>query len=119
MARSRIIEGVPALGMPICHQDCSNRDDDYIEELIQGFEILHWPPIFSDAKLSLSEAISTIRGLGTIGRGARNCVHTGGLQELSATDFHSFADDVERMCEGLCLDCAKAGTVNLKSKCGH
>lgn len=103
--------------MPICEEDCDNKDDDYVAELERAFDIPFWPPELGRYGQDVSHALERIRTIGTVRFHAVTCEHTGEKDAVTTAEVMGFAEKVEEMCEGLCLRCVKEGERDLAAKC--
>ena len=133
------------LGMPRCPEPHEHADDDceelaygnesinynqgYMQSLCDAFETQFWPPRFADDEhdygdegeaddcMSLREAREAIKTLGTVKLSKPTCICTEEQSKVTSYEFVNFADEVWRICSGLCLGCVKEGRLDLQAKC--
>ncbi|KAK5169517.1 uncharacterized protein LTR77_005493 [Saxophila tyrrhenica] len=76
-------------------------DEVYVRHLMQGFGIPFWPPDLTSVASSfcLADCVQTTSKLSTIDSPKHGRVKDG--------DFKQSAEEVEDMCQGLCLKCVK------------
>ena len=107
LAQEKIRTGLPALGMPHCEHGCEeNYDATYMLNLTDRFQLEFWPPNFLD-KVTIEEFLGQLTLLRGIHREGEACRHCESRSRVSGMELKSFAAEVEKECQGLCLDCVR------------
>ncbi|EMC92593.1 hypothetical protein BAUCODRAFT_254883 [Baudoinia panamericana UAMH 10762] len=118
-AQRKLARDIMLFGAPHCShaKACNNHDVSYYDNICTVFQVRHWPPSFDLEGKNISSLITTVKKVGTVWRENPSCDHTGTMMEVQAAKFWTLAEEIESICEGLCLQCVRSGAADLKSKC--
>ncbi|WPA99334.1 uncharacterized protein RHO25_003951 [Cercospora beticola] len=105
--------GLPELGATALDHSCSNHAQGFTDRLAEAFKLVYWPPIFGSH--TLRDLLTMTRALSGTSRCNGNCEHVQSPVDNAA--FCKVAKQVEDICRGLCLACAKAGKYLMGAAC--
>lgn len=118
-AQRKIASGLLDLGTPVCPASghCTNTTDpSFIKTVAASLgNTKYWPPQFVGEN-SIAKVLGHIKALGTMQLNP-GCVHGYSKISVAASRFVGFAEEVERMCEGLCLSCVQEDKPGLHKQC--
>ncbi|KAK3703174.1 hypothetical protein LTR37_014651 [Vermiconidia calcicola] len=126
-AQDKITVGLPRLGMPTCEHHPGrgwgshsvNYDQAYLDALCTAFRVPCWPPQFGveDRQFTIFKAIRVIEKVEGIDLSSGTCICTFAIDEVLAVDIKDLAQELNDICDGLCLWCVREGKTDLASKC--